>query len=181
MKDTTFYPTAEQLPRLARGYRKEGDALTDAGFAMLIKDDPTSRNRYPAANGGLFSTAPDYTRFLQMILNGGSLDGKQYLKPETVKLMTSAQTPDHIPTGFTPGNRWGLGWIVTKEPQGVTATLSPGTHGHGGAWGTQGWIDPQTGLIYVMMVQRANFPNGDASDVRRAFHEAVTSALTSPN
>ena len=76
-----------------------------------------------------------------MILSGGELDGKRYLKPETVKLMTTVQTGD-LKTGFTPGNGWGLGWCVVREPQGVTAMLSPGTFGHGGAYGTQAWIDP---------------------------------------
>ena len=76
-----------------------------------------------------------------MILHGGELDGKRYVKPESVKLMTSLQTGD-LKTGFTPGNGWGLGWCVVREPQGVTAMLSPGTFGHGGAYGTQAWIDP---------------------------------------
>ena len=113
-----------------------------------------------------------------MILNGGELDGKRYLKPETVKLMTTIQTGD-LKTGFTPGNGWGLGWCVVREPQGITAMLSPGTFGHGGAYGTQAWIDPEKKRIYILMVQRANFPNSDASEVRRAFQEAAASALNS--
>ena len=55
--------------------------------------------------------------------------------------MTTVQTGD-LKTGFTAGNGWGLGWCVVREPQGVTAMLSPGTFGHGGAYGTQAWIDP---------------------------------------
>jgi CubicO group peptidase (beta-lactamase class C family) len=57
--------------------------------------------------------------------------------------------------------------------------LSPGTYGHGGAWGTQAWIDPAKGVAYVLMVQRSNFANSDASDVRRAFQEAAARALGS--
>ena len=57
------------------------------------------------------------------------------------------------------------------------AMLSPGTFGHGGAWGTQAWIDPVRGVAYLLMGQRANFPNSDASDVRRAFQEAAAKAL----
>ena len=60
-----------------------------------------------------------------MILNGGELDGKRYLKPESVKLMTTIQTGD-LKTGFTPGNGWGLGWCVVREPQGITAMLVAG-------------------------------------------------------
>ena len=55
--------------------------------------------------------------------------------------------------------------------------LSPGTFGHGGAYGTQAWIDPVKKRVYVLMVQRANFPNSDASEVRRAFQEAANAAL----
>jgi CubicO group peptidase (beta-lactamase class C family) len=55
--------------------------------------------------------------------------------------------------------------------------LSPGTHGHGGAHGTQAWIDPVKGRAYILMVQRANFPNADASEIRRAFQESAAKAL----
>ena len=55
--------------------------------------------------------------------------------------------------------------------------LSPGSFGHGGAWGTQAWIDPVKGVAYLLMVQRANFPNSDASDVRAAFQRAAADAL----
>ena len=177
MKDTTFYLTEEQLPRLATSYRRTDKGELEATeISILYGKAPTSRDRFPAANGGLFSTAPDYARFCQMILNGGELDGRRYLKPESVKLMTTVQTGD-LKTGFTPGNGWGLGWCVVREPQGVTAMLSPGTFGHGGAYGTQAWIDPVKKRIYILMIQRADFPNSDASDVRRAFQEAASSAL----
>jgi CubicO group peptidase (beta-lactamase class C family) len=112
-----------------------------------------------------------------MVLRGGELDGKRYLKPETVKLMTTIQTAD-LKTGFTPGNGWGLGWCVVREPQGITAMLSPGTFGHGGAYGTQAWIDPTKKRVYILMVQRANFPNSDASEVRRGFQEAASAAFS---
>ena len=175
MKDTTFYPAESQAARIARSYKRTADGKLEVSPVFILEGHAASdRGRYPAANGGLFSTASDYGRFCRMILNRGTLDGKQYLKPETVKQMTSVQTPPGITTGFTPGNGWGLGWCVVKEPQGVSATLSPGTHGHGGAFGTQAWIDPQKGVIYILMTQRANFPNSDASDVRKSFQEAAS-------
>ena len=176
MKDTTFYLTEEQLPRLARSYRRsDAGKLEATEIRFLNGQKPTSHDRIPAGNGGLFSTAPDYARFCQMILDGGEYDGRRYLKPESVKLMTTVQTGD-LKTGFTPGNGWGLGWCVVREPQGVTAALSPGSFGHGGAYGTQAWIDPVKKRITILMVQRANFPNSDGSDVRRAFQEAANSA-----
>jgi CubicO group peptidase (beta-lactamase class C family) len=82
-----------------------------------------------------------------------------------------------LKTGFTDGNGWGLGVCVVRQPQGVTAMLSPGSFGHGGAFGTQGWIDPVKQVVYILMVQRENFPNADASDVRRAFQTAAAEAL----
>ncbi len=107
-----------------------------------------------------------------MLLNQGSIGGKRYLKPETVKRMTAIQTGE-LKTGFTEGHGWGLGCCVVRQPQGVTAMLSPGTFGHGGAYGTQAWVDPAKQVIYVLMIQWANSPNSDASDVRRAFQEAA--------
>jgi CubicO group peptidase (beta-lactamase class C family) len=176
MKDTTFYLSEEQLPRLATSYRRTDDGtLEPIPIRFLDGKSPTSRDRFPAGNGGLFSTAPDYARFCQMILNGGELDGRRYVSPESVKLMTSVQT-DGLKTGFTEGNGWGLGWCVVREPQGVTESHSPGSFGHGGAYGTQAWIDPVKKRIQILMVQRANFPNSDASDVRRAFQAAASSA-----
>jgi CubicO group peptidase (beta-lactamase class C family) len=177
MKDTTFYLSEAQLPRLATSYsRTSQGSLEAAPNRILYGKSPTSRDRFPAANGGLFSTAVDYVRFCQLFLNGGSSGGKLYLKPETVKLMTRIQTGT-LTTGFTAGNGWGLGWCVVRDPQGITDMLSPGSFGHGGAYGTQAWIDPEKKRIYILMVQRANFPNSDASNVRREFQEAAASAL----
>jgi CubicO group peptidase (beta-lactamase class C family) len=177
MEDTTFYLSDEQLLRLAGSYRRTDQGeLEGAEIRILYGKSPTSRDRFPAANGGLFSTAPDYARFCQMILNGGEYAGRRYLKPDSVERMTMRQT-DGLKTGFTEGNGWGLGWCVIREPQGVTAMLSPGTFGHGGAYGTQAWIDPRNKRAYILMVQRANFPNSDGSEVRRAFQEAASSAL----
>ncbi len=181
MKDTTFYLTEKQLPRLARSYRRTDKGELEATEIYFLNGKaPTSVDRFPAPNGGLFSTAPDYARFCRMILRGGELDGKRYLEPETVKLMTTIQTGG-LKTGFTPGNGWGLGWCVVREPQGVTAMLSPGSFGHGGAYGTQAWIDPGKERICILMVQRANFPNSDASAVRKGFQEAASAAFSKPN
>ena len=173
MKDTTFYLRANQVGRLVTPVKREQDGtLTPTTISLLQGKLATSTDRYPAANGGLFSTAPDYARFARMILNGGTLDGKRYLKPESIRQMTTIQTGD-LKTGFTPGNGWGLTWCVVREPQGVTEMLSPGTYGHGGAYGTQAWIDPVKGIAYILMVQRSNFGNSDASPVRLAFQQAA--------
>ena len=116
MKDTTFYPTREQIARLAKSYRSVAGELEEVKFPILDRKDPASRDHFPAANGGLFSTATDYGRFCRMLLNSGKLDGRQYLKPESVKLMSTVQTGE-LPTGFTTGNGWGLGCCVVRRPQ----------------------------------------------------------------
>ena len=147
MKDTTFYLSEGQLARLATSYRRtDGGVLESSENHFLLGLSAASRDRFPAANGGLFSTAPDYARFCQMIAQGGEFGGRRYLSPASVKTMTSVQTGS-LKTGFTEGNGWGFAWCVVREPQGVTAMLSPGTHGHGGAYGTQAWIDPRTDRI----------------------------------
>ena len=184
MKDTTFYPADKPSTRLVIGYTKNKTTGTleparpPGGFG--------TRSRPPMGNGGLFSTGPDYARFCQMLLGGGLLEGKRYLSPAAMKLLTTVQTGD-LPCGFFqsegPGDRganygWGIGTCILRTPhEGVAAMLSPGTYGHGGAWGTQAWIDPVRGVAYVLMVQRTNFGNADGSDLRRAFQQTAAEAL----
>jgi len=121
-----------------------------------------------------------------MLLGGGSFGSRKYLTADAMKFLTTPQTGD-LPTGFFQNDTfgrhgknygWGIGTCILRTPhEGVAAMLSPGSFGHGGAWGTQAWVDPVKGLAYVLMVQRANFPNSDASDVRRAFQEAAAKAV----
>ena len=185
MRSTTFYPTEEQRGRLATAYAKNKE--TGALEPVAPRADFGPRDRPPQGNGGLYSTAPDYARFARMLLNGGTLDGRRYLSSAAMTLLTTPQTGD-LPTGFfqtdTFGHRganygWGIATCILRAPHdGVAAMLSPGTYGHGGAWGTQAWIDPAKNVAYVLMVQRSNFPNSDASDVRRAFQQAAAQAIT---
>ena len=184
MTNTTFYPTAEQRARLVTAYEKNKD--TGALNPVPPRPEFGTRGRPPQGNGGLFSTAPDYARFCQMLLHGGTLDGRRYLSTAAMKFLSTPQTGD-LPTGFlqnaASGNRgtnygWGIGTCVLRAPhEGVAEMLSPGSYGHGGAWGTQAWIDPVKGVAYVLMVQRSNFPNSDTSDVRRDFQKAAARAL----
>jgi CubicO group peptidase (beta-lactamase class C family) len=184
MKDTTFYPEGAQLTRVASTYRK--DATTGELVATPPRTGLGTRDYPPLANGGLYSTAGDYARFAQMLLNGGELDGKRYLSAAGMKLLSSPQTGD-LPTGFFQGVErgdygtnygWGIGTCVLRTPhKGAAEVLSPGTYGHGGAWGTQAWIDPVKGVAYILMVQRAGHPNSDGSDFRRDFQKAAATAV----
>jgi CubicO group peptidase (beta-lactamase class C family) len=173
MADTQFYLSRAQARRLAKSYRHTEDgSLQEAPISILYGLAPTDHDRFPAANGGLFSTAADYVRFCQMLLNRGVYGRRRILTERAVAQMTSVQSGDLV-AGFTPGNGWGVGVCIVRQPQGVTASVSPGTYGHGGAFGTQAWIDPVKGLITILMVQRANFPNSDASEVRKVFQEVA--------
>ena len=188
MKSTTFYPGASERARQVTAYAK--NATTGSLKAVPPRPEFGPRDRPPQGNGGLYSTAEDYGRFCQMLLGGGRFQGVRYLSEASVKLMSTPQTPETLPTGFfqndTYGRRglnygWALGTCVLKAPHdGVPAMISPGTFGHGGAWGTQAWVDPVKGVAYVLMVQRSNFPNSDASEVRRAFQQAAAKALAKP-
>ena len=178
MKDTTFWPSEDQAKRLAKSYRPNKEGNLEESSVSIVNGGLSDRRRTPYASGGLFSTAGDVTAFYQMMLNGGVSGGKQLLKKKTVEQMTQIQT-GNIETGFVSGMSWGLGFQVVKEPRGVTGMLSRGTYGHGGAHATQSWADPKTGLIYVMMIQRAGFPNGDNSPVRKGFQQSAANEFVS--
>jgi CubicO group peptidase (beta-lactamase class C family) len=172
MKEATFYPSKDQIHRLAVSYAMKDGKLKATGIDLL-PGPVGDRNHYAAANGGLFCTAGEYVRFCQMLLNGGTLDGRQYLRPETVREMTSIQTGDIPNVGFIPGSACGLAIGIVREPVGMTAMLSPGTFGHGGAHGTEAWTDPVKRRIYILMIQRSDLPNSDDSEFRKAFQTAA--------
>ncbi|MCX6950994.1 MAG: serine hydrolase, partial [Verrucomicrobia bacterium] len=183
MKHTTHTPTKEEIPLIATPYTKN---RTTGALDAVPVNPPAPGTRPPTGNAGLYSTAPDYARFCQMLLNGGTLDGRRYLSPAAMKLLSTPQTGD-LPAGFFQNDTfgqyganygWGVATCVLKTPHpGLAAMLSPGTFGHGGAWGTQAWVDPVRGVAYVLMVQRTNFANSDASEVHRQFQQAASYAL----
>ena len=164
MNQTTFFPDDKLVKRIAKVYERPDGKLVVADNKYVSFEGFTAAN--PSA--GLVSSARDMFRFYQMVLNGGKLRGKRIVSRDAAEQMTSIQTGD-LKAGFTPGNGWGLGWCVVRKPQGVTGMLSSGTFGHGGAFGTQGWVDPKTETIYVLMLLRAGLPNSDASEMRKEF------------
>jgi CubicO group peptidase (beta-lactamase class C family) len=174
MNQTTFFPKEEQIRRIATLYENN-----EAKTALRPTESflgSYSKIGAPNPSGGLFSTARDMFRFYQMALNDGKLRRKRIVSSAGVDKMTSPKTGD-LKTGFTPGNCWGLGWCIVQEPQGTTAMLSKGTFGHGGAYGTQGWVDPQTKTIYVLMIQRKGLKNSDGSEIRKTFQQVASDQL----
>ena len=137
MKDTTFWPTVDQLKRLANSY--ESGSLREVTIDQLTYPLSDRARRFPIPAGGLFSTADDVARFCQMMLNGGTFQGKRYLSPESVRLITSKETGDAVAKSY------GFGWNV-----------GDGFFEHSGAYKTDMKVDTKRGLIVVFMVQHAN-------------------------
>jgi CubicO group peptidase (beta-lactamase class C family) len=177
MPNTTFWPSPDHLDVLAKPYakNKESGELVEAKNSRFSEPlhDP-KRTPFPA--GGLYSCAKDLGQLYQMLLNGGTLDGKRYLKAATLKQMTSNQLGDLPKVSFAPGMQMGLGFHVVNAPQEVTESLSIGSYGHGGAFGTQAWIDPVKKRAYVLLIQRTDLKNSDQSDIRREFQKAAKEA-----
>jgi CubicO group peptidase (beta-lactamase class C family) len=169
MFDTTPYPTAEQLKQLAVTYGKEDGKLVARPGGVL---DYATGAKHPVPAGGLFSTGDDLARLYQCLLNGGTLNGRRIISEKTLAEMTSIHTGD-LAAGFIEGSAWGYGVGIVKEPRGVAENLSPGTFGHGGAYGTQGWIDPTKGVYTILLLQRSGLPNSDGSAMRKALHDAA--------
>jgi CubicO group peptidase (beta-lactamase class C family) len=177
MNSTSFWPDVTLQASLATPYRKDkvtGELIAagNSRFSQPLQD----RKRTAIPAGGLFSTANDLAQLTQMILRGGELDGHRFLKPETLKQMTTNQLGEMPKVSFAEGMRMGLGFHLVGTPTGVTESLSPGSFGHGGAYGTQGWIDPVRRKAYVLLIQRTDLPNSDGSDIRREFQRTAVEA-----
>lgn len=172
MADTTFAPTAEQRKRLAVLYRKTDGKLVPTEGILRYPESP----KHPVPAGGLVSTAGDLAKLYRMTLNGGEANGKRLLSRKSLDAMTKLQTGD-LPAGFVNGTGFGYGWAVVREPKGVTEALSAGTYGHGGAFGTQAWIDPTAGRFFVLMIQRTDITNSDGSAYRAEFQKLAVQAM----
>jgi uncharacterized protein YbbC (DUF1343 family)/CubicO group peptidase (beta-lactamase class C family) len=147
MKDTGFNPSKEKLARIA-------PTEVEAGVpARGVVHDPRARRMGGVAgHAGLFLTASDLARYARMLLNLGELDGVRIFKPETVKLMTSVQTPPNV------SSRRGLGWDIDSGFSGPRGKIFPlGSYGHTGWTGTSLWIDPFS-KTFVIFLSNRNHP-----------------------
>ena len=109
MKNTTFFPAANQIKRIATIYEPGPDDQGLVPVSNFIVDFEDVKA--PNPSGGLVSTVRDLFRFYKMVLNRGKWRGKRIVSARSVREMTSPRTGD-LKTGFTPGNCWGLGWAV---------------------------------------------------------------------
>jgi CubicO group peptidase (beta-lactamase class C family) len=114
---------------------------------------------YFSGGAGLASTASDYARFANMLLNGGTLDGVRLLSPKTVELMTMSHTSELTPPLplLGPGVNFGLGFRVVTDLAATQSLGSNGLYGWIGIYGTTFWVDPKEKLVAVMLVQK--YPN----------------------
>ncbi len=149
MKDTGFYVPAEKLPRLAQVHAGSGANLT----VDTNRPDPAAIPLGPSGGGGLYSTAMDYARFCEMLLEGGQLNGVRLLAPRTVEMMrTNHVNPEPLKT-MPPGTGWGMDFQVVTDAAAAGEAVSTGTFSWFGIAGTWFWIDPVKDVAFVGMVQ----------------------------
>ena len=150
MKDTAFYVPADKMNRFVSFYTYDKDRKFVAHPGVPDFSKPPGA---PSGGGGMVSTAMDYMRFCQMLLNGGELDGHRLLSPLSVQLMRSNVLPASART-FSPGTGFGLDFAVVEDPVGAGGYGGEGTFYWGGYAGTWFWIDPVYNLIVVGMIQQ---------------------------
>jgi CubicO group peptidase (beta-lactamase class C family) len=187
MVDTAFSVAGDRAGRVA-------EPLVDRATG---KKPPmrnvTRHNRWQSGGGGLASTASDYLRFCQMLLNGGELDGARIVSPKTVAYMAADHLPPNVEYGETARSRFGalapvpemgygfgLGFAVRKA-EGLSPV--PGSVGEffwGGATGTYFWIDPQEQMVVVLMLQAPDMRLAYRYQARRLVYGALTGPLRRP-
>ncbi|MFB3903091.1 MAG: serine hydrolase domain-containing protein [Acidobacteriota bacterium] len=172
MVDTHFYLPKEKVNRFTPVYGLKN------GRIELV--EPADNNLYVngprmsySGGAGLLATAEDYARFLQMLLNGGELEGARILSPKTVRLMTV----NHVGTLFSDRLGFGLGFWVIEDLGRAGEPGSAGAFGWGGAYHTSYWVDPAERLVAVFMTQL--LPAGDLDDhgkFRALVYQAITTS-----
>jgi CubicO group peptidase (beta-lactamase class C family) len=188
MTDTGFNPNDDQKARMAGMHARMPDgSLAPIPFEMAVGD-------FLMGGGGLFGTAPDYLRFLRMILGGGSLDGAQILKPQTIESMLQNQIGDlNVGTLKTampaysadfalyPGMtlKWGLGFLITTAD--VPGARRAGSCAWAGLANTHFWIDPAAKLAGVIMTQILPFGDAGAMETYDGFERGVYAEIDRRN
>ena len=180
MTDTGFWIDAAKGERMVRIHKYDDGKIRAAGPSNIYN---TSKPKFLAGGGGLVSTAQDYWRFAQMILNGGQSGGKRYLKPETVKVMhtnvlepgvnVTLHSPDVVGLGF------GMDFAIVQDPAAAKTSQGVESFYWGGAFGTWFWIDPVNDMIVIGMIQNVGGSTPDGAPlVREASARLAYAAMT---
>ncbi|WP_026965823.1 serine hydrolase domain-containing protein [Algoriphagus terrigena] len=166
MKDTGYNLTEEQAKRMVQLHQ-----LDDSGKLINAeRQTPTSGNTVFGGTHGLFSTAQDYLLFAQMMGNGGEWNGKRYLSPKTVEIMTINQSGDLFQD---PGKGFGLGFAVVDDLADSKAMSSEGTFYWSGAYCTYFFIDPKEKMVAVFMTQMNPFSSFYENKFRQMVYQAI--------
>jgi CubicO group peptidase (beta-lactamase class C family) len=180
MVDTGFYVPAEKLSRLAQVYNADAQGklrVENGGFNHDFSKNPALLS----GGGGLVSTAADYFRFCQMLLNGGTLDGVRILSPLTVELMRTNAIGDQTVALGGVGTKFGLDFAIYTNPVLAGGYYGEGTYWWGGAAGTWFWIDPVRDVIVIGMVQHLGASSGAGAagmpDLRSLSHSIAYGAI----
>jgi CubicO group peptidase (beta-lactamase class C family) len=180
MADTSFLLPAEKAGRLVTVHRRE-----EAG--LVENPNPAKYTSVVRGDGGLVSTAADYSAFLQMLLNEGSWHGTRLLKPESVRLMTSNQIgavnvgemPSAIPRQSAPflagggRDKFGLGFQITTRDGKSTHERRAGSYAWAGIFNTHFWVDPKTGVGIVFLLQELPFYNPTSMDILKRYERLI--------
>jgi CubicO group peptidase (beta-lactamase class C family) len=184
MKDTGFFVPADKLDRVASIY--QGDAT--AASAMPKDPGISQPPGMPSGGGGLYSTAGDYLRFAQMVLNGGELNGVRLVAPSSIELMRANHVSDEVKNArkfgiglyqMQPGLGFGYDFAILEDPLKLGSTAGKGTFLWDGVAGTWFWIDPTNDVVFVGIIQRWLLAPG-APDVENLSRALTYQALTNP-
>ncbi len=173
MKDTYFTVPAEKAGRLAGVYTEDENHNIipwSHTFRGIDPDYPTMKTNYFSGGAGLTSTAFDYAVFMQMMLNGGTYNGKRILSKRTVEMMTSNQTKE----GLFGDDYFGLGFSIVSAKGAAKGPRSEGSFAWGGYYGTTYWADPKTKMVCLFMTQQNPNSHGD---VEKRFEQIVYSSI----
>ena len=175
MRDTFFFAPSDKQDRIALVYKHAQGKLIRSGEEVLAGDPAKYRAgaKYPAPEFGLYSTAPDLFKFYQMLLAGGIVNGHRYLSSQSIATMRQVFTPAVNPSGWLGGTGYGLTFEIVDKPEGTLLLHSMGTFGHGGAFGTEGWMDPHNDLVRIVMVQLSDGAGSAARSVVMQIGEAA--------
>jgi CubicO group peptidase (beta-lactamase class C family) len=185
MKDTGFFVPAEKLDRVASVYQSDANP----GATPMPRDPTISQPPgMPSGGGGLYSTAGDYLRFAQMVLNGGELNGVRLVAPSSIELMRSNHLSDEVKNArkfgiglyqMQPGLGFGYDFAILEDPVKLGSSTGKGTFLWDGIAGTWFWIDPTNDVVFVGMVQRWLMAPG-APDVENLSRALTYQALVNP-